>query len=367
MKRFIGFIKKEFYHIFRDKRSLFILFGMPVAQILLFGFAITNEINNVDIAVLDYARDTESQKIIEKIKASTYFHVENEILNEKAIEEEFKKGKIKAVLLFEKDFAKKLQTENKATVQVITDATEPNVASTIANYTQSIIQNYQNQKSTVQKNNGVVIQSRMLYNPELKSVFNFVPGVMTVILMLVSAMMTSISITREKELGTMEILLVSPLKPFQVILGKVFPYVFLSIINAIVIVSMGYFIFGMPINGSVFLLAFESILFIITALSLGILISTISNTQQTAMMISLMGLMLPVIILSGFIFPIASMPLPMQVISNIIPAKWFIIIVKSIMLKGVGLEYIFKETLILVGMTLLFIGLSIKNYKTRLE
>lgn len=367
MKRFIGFIKKEFYHIFRDKRSLFILFGMPVAQILLFGFAITNEINNVDIAVLDYARDTESQKIIEKIKASTYFHVENEILNEKAIEEEFKKGKIKAVLLFEKDFAKKLQTENKATVQVITDATEPNVANTIANYTQSIIQNYQNQKNTVQKNNGVVIQSRMLYNPELKSVFNFVPGVMTVILMLVSAMMTSISITREKELGTMEILLVSPLKPFQVILGKVFPYVFLSIINAIVIVSMGYFIFGMPINGSVFLLAFESILFIITALSLGILISTISNTQQTAMMISLMGLMLPVIILSGFIFPIASMPLPMQVISNIIPAKWFIIIVKSIMLKGVGLEYIFKETLILVGMTLLFIGLSIKNYKTRLE
>ena len=367
MKRFIGFIKKEFYHIFRDKRSLFILFGMPVAQILLFGFAITNEINNVDIAVLDYARDTESQKIIQKIKASTYFHVENEILNEKAIEEEFKKGKIKAVLLFEKDFAKKLQTENKATVQVITDATEPNVASTIANYTQSIIQNYQNQKNTVQKNNGVVIQSRMLYNPELKSVFNFVPGVMTVILMLVSAMMTSISITREKELGTMEILLVSPLKPFQVILGKVFPYVFLSIINAIVIVSMGYFIFGMPINGSVLLLAFESILFIITALSLGILISTISNTQQTAMMISLMGLMLPVIILSGFIFPIASMPLPMQVISNIIPAKWFIIIVKSIMLKGVGLEYIFKETLILVGMTLLFMGLSIKNYKTRLE
>lgn len=368
MKRFLGFIKKEFYHIFRDKRSLFILFGMPIAQILLFGFAITNEINNVEIAILDYSKDTESQKIIQKIKASPYFHVANEIANENAIESEFKKGKIKAVLLFEKDFAKKLQTEMKATVQVITDATEPNIANTIANYTQSIIQNHQSQKSTVQKNTtGVVIQSRMLYNPELKSVFNFVPGVMTVILMLVSAMMTSISITREKELGTMEILLVSPLKPFQVILGKVFPYIFLSVINAIVIVSMGYFIFGMPIKGSILLLAIESILFIITALSLGIFISTISNTQQTAMMISLMGLMLPVIILSGFIFPIASMPLPMQVISNIIPAKWFIIIVKSIMLKGVGLEYILKETLILVGMTILFIGLSIKNYKTRLE
>lgn len=211
------------------------------------------------------------------------------------------------------------------------------------------------------------MQTRMLYNAELKSVFNFVPGVMTVILMLVSAMMTSISITKEKELGTMEVLLVSPLKPFQVIIGKVFPYVFLSIINAVVIVSMGYFIFGMPIRGSLFLLAFESILFIITALSLGILISTVSNSQQTAMMLSLMGLMLPVIILSGFIFPISSMPLPMQIMSNIIPAKWFIIIVKSIMLKGVGISYIIKETLILTLMTLIFIGLSIKNYKTRLE
>ncbi|MCW1149046.1 ABC transporter permease [Flavobacterium lacisediminis] len=368
MKRFKGFVKKEFYHIFRDKRSLFILFGMPIAQILLFGFAITNEINNVDIAILDYAKDAESEKIIQKIKASKYFNIENQIDNEKAIESEFKNGKIKAVLLFERDFAKKLENQKKATVQVITDATEPNVANTITNYTQSIIQNYQNQKNTTQKQSvSIVMQTRMLYNAELKSVFNFVPGVMTVILMLVSAMMTSISITREKELGTMEVLLVSPLKPFQVIIGKVFPYVFLSIINAVVIVSMGYFIFGMPIRGSLFLLAFESILFIITALSLGILISTVSNSQQTAMMLSLMGLMLPVIILSGFIFPISSMPLPMQIMNNIIPAKWFIIIVKSIMLKGVGISYIIKETLILTLMTLIFIGLSIKNYKTRLE
>lgn len=366
MKRFRGFVKKEFFHIFRDKRSLFILFGMPIAQILLFGFAITNEINNVEVAILDYAKDSESEKIIQKLKSSEYFNIENEITNEKAIASEFKKGKIKAILLFEKDFSKKLKTENKATIQVITDATEPNIANTIANYTQSILLNYQNQNSSA-NNIGINIQTRMLYNPELKSVFNFVPGVMTVILMLVSAMMTSISITREKELGTMEVLLVSPLKPFQVIIGKVFPYVFLSIINAIVIVSMGYFIFGMPINGSLFLLAFESILFIVTALSLGIFISTISKTQQTAMMISLMGLMLPVIILSGFIFPIASMPLPMQVMSNIIPAKWFIIIVKSIMLKGVGLQYIAKETMILVVMTSVFIGLSIKKYKTRLE
>jgi ABC-2 type transport system permease protein len=210
-------------------------------------------------------------------------------------------------------------------------------------------------------------QTQLYYNPELKGVFTFVPGVMTVILMLVSAMMTSISITREKELGTMEVLLVSPLNPLQVILGKVFPYVFLSIINATVIVILGVFVFGMPIQGSLFLLAAESILFIITALSLGILISNIAQTQQTAMMMSLMGLMLPVIILSGFIFPISSMPLPLQIISNIIPAKWFIIIIKAIMLKGATIDIIWKETLILIGMTLFFILLSIKKYKIRLE
>ena len=368
MKRFIGFIRKEFYHIFRDRRSLFILFGMPIAQILLFGFAITNEINNVDIAILDHSKDAETQKIIDKIKSSPYFKIENQIDNEKDIASEFKKGKVKAVLIFEPNFSKNLGTKKVAIIQAVTDATEPNVANTIANYTAAVIQNYQSQKN--KSNNSpakVEVQSRMFYNPELKSVFNFVPGVMTVILMLVSAMMTSISITREKELGTMEILLVSPLKPFQVIIGKVFPYIFLSIINAVVILLLGFFVFKMPINGSLFLLMFESIIFIISALSLGILISTISDSQQTAMMLSLMGLMLPVIILSGFIFPISSMPMPMQVISNIIPAKWFIIIVKAIMLKGVGIQYIWKETLVLIGMTVFFIALSIKKYKIRLE
>lgn len=368
MKRFIGFIKKEFYHIFRDKRSLFILFGMPIAQILLFGFAITNEINNVDIAVLDHSKDVTSQEIINKISASKYFTIETFIEREADIEAVFKKGKIKAVLNFEKDFGQHLITEGIATVQIITDATDPNTANTISNYTNAILQNYQQEMNkNVKLAYQIVPQTRMVYNPELKGVFMFVPGVMTIILMLVSAMMTSISISREKELGTMEILLVSPLKPLQVIIGKVVPYIFLSIINATVIVVMSIFIFRVPVNGSLFLLALESILFIITSLSLGILISTASATQQTAMMISLMGLMLPTILLSGFIFPITSMPLPLQVISNIIPAKWFIIILKGIMLKGVGISFLWKETLVLLGMTLFLIGLSAKKYKIRLE
>ncbi len=368
MKRFKGFIKKEFYHIFRDKRSLFILFGMPIAQILLFGFAITNEINNVDIAILDHSKDAMTQEIINKISASNYFSINQLIEREKDIESVFKKGKIKAVLIFEKNFSEKIIKENNVTIQVIADATDPNTANTISNYTNAILKKYQQElNNNIPLNYQIVSETRMVYNSELKSVFMFVPGVMTIILMLVSAMMTSISITREKELGTMEILLVSPLKPFQVIVGKVVPYIFLSIINAIVIIVLSIFIFNMPVQGSLLLLGIESVLFIITALSLGILISTISATQQTAMMISLMGLMLPVILLSGFIFPISSMPWPLQVISNIIPAKWFIIIIKGIMLKGVGLTFIWKETLILFGMTIFFIALSTKKYKIRLE
>ena len=368
MKRFIGFIKKEFYHIFRDRRSLFILFGMPIAQIMLFGFAITNEINNVDIAILDKSKDVNTQKIINKISSSKYFSVKQIIENEAEIEAIFKKGNVKAVLVFEKDFSKKLTVENNADVQIITDATDPNTANTISNFVSSILQKYQQEiNEDIQIAYQIVPETRMIYNQELKSVFMFVPGVMTIILMLVSAMMTSISITREKELGTMEILLVSPLKPFQVIIGKVFPYIFLSIINAVVIVLLSIFIFKMPVQGSFFLLGFESILFIVNALSLGILISTISETQQTAMMISLMGLMLPVILLSGFIFPISSMHFALQIISNIIPAKWFIIILKGIMLKGIGITLVWKETLILISMTVFFIIVSIKKYKIRLE
>ncbi len=367
MKQFIGFVKKEFFHIFRDRRSLFILFGMPIVQILLFGFAITNEINNVDVAILDHANDETSKEITQKIAASHYFSVQT-INNEKDIEASFQKGFIKAVIIFEPHFGSNLIKNKRANLQIVTDATEPNTANTIVSYTNAIVFKYLaliNQDKKMPYSINTINQ--MVYNPELKGVFMFVPGVMTIILMLVSAMMTSISITKEKETGTMEILLVSPLKPFQVIVGKVIPYIFLSIINATVIILLSVFVFKMPIEGSLFLLAFESILFIITSLALGILISTLSATQQTAMMISLMGLMLPTILLSGFIFPITSMPVPLQVISNVIPAKWFVIIVKGVMLKGVTIITIWKETAILIGMTLFFLLVSIKKYKIRLE
>jgi ABC-2 type transport system permease protein len=362
-----GFIIKEFYHIFRDKRSLVILFGMPVVQILLFGFAITNEIRNVDIAILDKAHDKSSTLITQKMLSSDHFVLQGYLESEEEIESIFRKGKIKAVIVFEPDLHQKLMTSNLAAIQIIADATEPNTANTISNYATTIIRDYQNGVNrTVPAEWQIIPEVRMVYNPELKGVFMFIPGTMTVILMLVSAMMTSISIAREKEAGTMEILLVSPLKPVQVVAGKVLPYILLSSINAAVILLLGYFVFKMPMEGSLLSLSLATLLFIITTLSLGIFISTIAHTQQTAMMLSLMGLMLPTIMLSGFVFPVDSMPVPLRILSNIIPAKWFILILKGLLLKGVSMAYLWKEILILAGMTLVLIGLSVKKYAIRL-
>ena len=362
-----GFIIKEFLHIFRDLRTMLILFGMPVVQVLLFGFAITNEINHASIAILDQAKDETSMKITDKILSSGYFDLNAVLTHPDQIEAAFGKGEIKEVIVFEPGFGRKLEKEGKANLQIITDASDPNTANLLFNYTAGIVRDYsremiENKKPPMQ----ISIESTMMYNPELKGVFMFVPGTITILLMLVSAMMTSISIAREKELGTMEVLLVSPLKPFQIIVGKVLPYILLSFTNAVVILVLAFTVFGMPINGSLILLLLQSILFIVMALSMGIFISTVSQTQQQAMLLSMFVLMLPTILLSGFIFPIENMPLPLQILSNIMPSKWFIIIVKSIMIKGLGIGYVWKETLILVGMTLFFVGLSVKKFNIRL-
>lgn len=368
MKRFRAFIKKEFYHILRDWRTLIILFGMPVIQIMLFGFAITNEIKNANIAILDLSKDQYTQEITNKILASDYFILYKNLTNKNQIHQAFKEGKIKEVIVFEQDFARKLDKEHSASIQVISDATDPNTGTMLLNYTQAITGKYQMALNrTLNFPVQIAIEQKMLYNPELKGVYLFVPGLITIILMLISAMMTSISITREKEMGTMEVLLVTPMHPVEIIIAKVIPYLLLAFIDAIIVLIAGYFVFEVPIRGSLILLLLETILFIITALSLGIFISTITNSQQAALLASLMGLMLPVIILSGFIFPVANMPKVLQILSNFIPATWFIIIIKGIMLKGSVFLMIWKETLILFVFILVFTALSIKNYKIRLQ
>ncbi|MBM4157417.1 MAG: ABC transporter permease [Ignavibacteria bacterium] len=368
MKRFIGFVKKEFKHILRDYRTLLILFGMPVVQILLFGFAIKNEIKDSKIAILDRSKDYITEEITNKLLSSGYFLLYENLKSEDYIESEFRKGIVKEVIVFEEDFAKNLFGEGKSGIQIIADASDPNYANMLINYTSSIINDYLN---TLHTGHNIQIlinpEVKMIYNPEIKSVYMFIPGLMAVILLLVSSLMTSISITREKEFGTMEVLLVSPLKPLQIISGKVIPYVFIAFIDALIIIFMAKYVFAMPIEGSIILLILESVLFITTALTLGILISTISSSQQIAMMSALGGLMLPTILLSGYIFPIENMPYVLQLLSNLIPAKWFVIIVKAIMLKGLGFSYIWFETAVLVITNIVLFVISIARFKIRLE
>jgi ABC-2 type transport system permease protein len=369
MKRFLGFVKKEFLHIFRDYRTLIILFGIPAAQILIFGFAVSTDINNAGIAFLDLSRDEITLKLSDKIVSSGFFRKTDNLLNYSDIDQIFKKGKTKAVIVFEENFGSKLIKEGKASLSVIADGSEPNVATLITNYTMAIVNDFNRELNSSGVNNSILVQPevKMFYNPQLKSHFMFVPGVITLILILICALMTSVTITREKEFGTMEVLLVSPLKPVQIILGKVAPYFLLSFINVILILIMSWLIFGLPVKGSIALLLLESMLYILMSLSLGILISTVSKTMQQAIFISFIGLMLPTILLSGFIYPIENMPKIYDYVSMILPPRYFIIIIKSIMIKGTGIFFVWKETLILILMTVLFIGISIRKFKVRLE
>ena len=367
MKQFLSFIKKEFYHIFRDKRTMFILLGMPVIQIIIFGFALTNEVKNSKIAVLDQSKDEATISLIAQIEASRYFEVEKIIHSANEIEPIFKQGKIKLVIILPPHFSEDLQHFNKAQVQLIADASDPNVANTLTNYASAIIMDYQKRITNERKLPYTInTQMRMLYNPELKGAYNFVPGVMAMVLLLVCTMMTAITIVREKEIGTMEVILVSPMKPLMVVMAKAVPYLLLSSINIASILLLSVFVLDVPINGNLFLLVSESLLFTLVSLSLGLLISSKAESQQTAMFISLIALFLPTVMLSGFMFPIENMPLPLRVVSNIIPAKWYYSIVRSVMIKGIGLHAVWKETLILIGMLFFFLGMAIKNFKIRL-
>ncbi|MCW3117089.1 MAG: type transporter [Chitinophagaceae bacterium] len=367
MKQFISFVRKEFYHIFRDRRTLFILLGMPVVQIVIFGFALTNEVKNSNIAVFDDAKDAASASLINEIGNSRYFDIAQTVYAAWQIEEIFRRGKIKLVIVIPQNFESDLKHFNHAQVQLIADASDPNVASTLTNYATAIIVDYQNRITHDHKlpytiDTGI----RMLYNPQGKGAYSFVPGVMAMVLMLVCTMMTAITVVREKEMGTMEVMLVSPVQPLKIIIAKAVPYLLLSAINVASILLLSVFVLDVPVNGSLLLLIAESVLFILTCLAFGLLISTVTDSQQTAMFISLTGMFLPTVMLSGFMFPVENMPLPLRVISNIVPAKWFYLIVKDVMIKGAGIETVWKETLVLAGMMVFLLTLAIRKFKIRL-
>jgi ABC-2 type transport system permease protein len=367
MNRFKSFVIKEFRHLLRDPRTVFVLFAIPVIQLLLFGYVISNEIKGVRIAVLDYSKDEVTEKLINKIANSSYFVLEQRIESEKEIEKIFRKGKIKEVIVFENKFGYKLLHEGCSDIQIITDASDPNMASLLDVYTRNIILDFQKEQVQGQNPAMIDIHYRMFYNEELRSTHLFVPGTMALILMLICALMTSVSIAREKETGTMEVLLVSPLKPLQIVLGKVVPYMVLSFIDMLVIIIIGNLVFHVPVRGSATLLVGTGTLFILLALTMGVMISTIAKTQQVAMIISLVGMMLPTVMLSGFIFPIENMPVVLRGISLAMPPRWFLSAVKEIMLKGATFIDIWINLTVLAGMFILFIALSVRNFKIRLE
>ena len=367
MKQFISFIRKEFYHILRDRRTMLILLAMPIVQIILFGFAISTEVKNAQIAVFDPSKDIETQRIKEKLQASSYFIISEELSDYRQINDVFKKGKISMVVVFSENFAENLFHTKESAIQLITDGTEPNQASILTGYASNVLGMYQQELVEQYKIPFQIIpEVRMLYNPQMKGGYNFVPGVMGMILMLICAMMTSIAIVREKEMGTMEVLLTSPLKPIYIILAKAVPYFMLSIINLITILLLSVYVLEVPVAGSLFWLVVISLLFILLALSLGLLISTVVNTQLAAMLASGMVLMIPIMLLSGMMFPIESMPKILQWISAVIPARWYIEAIRKLMRQGVEIQFVAKEFLIIAAMTVGLLVVSLKKFKVRL-
>jgi ABC-2 type transport system permease protein len=352
--------------VLRDKKVLLILFGMPVVQVLLFGFVLSNEVKDSRIMIVDQAHDEASRKLIDKLEASRYFDVDHSSTDEGDIQRSFREGKIKAAIVFPVNFQNDLLHGNKTQLQVVTDGTDINQANTIYGYISSIVFDFATASNQQMMSFRIEPEIRMLYNPQLLGAPNFVPGVMAMVLMLVCVLMTAVAIVKEKEMGTMEVLLVSPMQPALVIISKAIPYLLLSLINLLTIIALSVYVLDVPVKGNIFLLISVSTLFIGTCLSLGILISIQTDTQQAAMFASLIGMLMPTVMLSGFMFPIENMPVPLQVISNIAPSRWYYIIVKDVMIKGAGFESIWKETLILAGMALFFFAVSMKKFKIRL-
>jgi len=347
---------------------MMILLLMPIIQIILFGFALTTEVKDTQVAVLVPTNDEASSRIIDKLDASAYFDVVAKIHTTDEIQPIFRDAKAKLVVVFEDHFGEKLRHNGTAHIQLLADATDPNAATSFTFYASNIINSYQQELMGENKNPyQITPEVKMLFNPQMKSSFNFVPGVLGMIMLLICAMMTSIAIVREKEMGTMEILLVSPMKPIYIILSKITPYFVLSCVNFATIMLLSVFVLGVPIAGSFMSLVAVSLLYIFVSLSFGLLVSTITDSQQAAMLVSGMGLMIPVMLLSGMMFPIENMPLPLQWLSCIVPARWYIAAVKAIMIEGLGITSVLKEVGILCLMGTILVTISLKKFKVRLE
>lgn len=368
MHSLIIFIRKEFKHILRDKRTMLILLVMPVVMIILFGFAVTNEVKNSRAAVLDYSKDDATRIICQHIDQSKYFDIVESATDISTIHQLFQQNKIDIAIVFSPDFESEMIHSQSAQVQLLADGTEPNQASVRTGYAQSIIAGCMTDLSErlgAKRPVQIVPVVKMLYNPQSRSEYNFVPGVIGLILMLICAMMTSIAIVREKEMGTMEVLLVSPLPQITIIMAKLVPYFIISCINFATVLTISKLVIGIPIAGSLVGFIAITLLFILVALLLGLFISTVVNSQLAAMLLSLL-LIVPTVYLAGITFPIESMPAPLQVVSTIIPARWYVEVARKLMIQGVEMKYVVHETLVLGIMAIVLLLVSWKKSKTRL-
>jgi ABC-2 type transport system permease protein len=363
----LGLLRKETYHILRDRRTLGVLIFMPIVQVMLFGFSIRTDVRDVRMIVVDPTPDATTLEIRDRFAAGGIFRVIGVAQTDGPLEHLFRTDSAQVALIFEPGFGEHLAAGNAAQLLVITDATEPNTGSARQMYVNAVIQQYESDRAQAAGAVRIVPQVRARFNPTRESTNLFVPGLMAMVLNIIAALMTALSLTREKETGTMEALLVSPLRPWQIIVGKVAPYLVIGFVSVLAVLVVARLVFHVPMEGSLVLLLAEGTLFILVALSLGILVSARTSSQRVALLAAMMGTMLPTQMLSGFIFPLESMPRPLQWLSVVVPARWFVFIARGIMLKGVGLAYLWRETLVLAAMTLVLLVASMRSFKVRLQ
>lgn len=353
MKQFISFIIKETRHILRDKRTMLILFGMPVVMMLLFGFAISTDVKNVRTVVVLSSVDHETQKKVEALGASEYFNILYKVNTPAEAEQLIRRQKADIAIVFGLDFASR-----HSGIQLITDGADPNMAQMYSNYAMQILSSSSTHHSS--------LSNKLLYNPQMRSCYNFVPGIMGMLLMLICAMMTSISIVREKERGTMEVLLVSPVRPLMIIITKAVPYLILAFIILSAILLISKYILLVPLAGSLFWIVAVSGIYIIVALSLGLLISTVAKTQLVALLASAMMLIMPCILLSGMMFPVESMPEILQYVASILPPRYYIAAMRKLMIMGVGIDKVAHEVLVLCMMAFVLLSAALLKFNKRL-
>jgi len=367
MKALVGLLRKEVYHIVRDRRTLVVIIALPILQVVIFGYAISTDVDHVRLAIVDPAPDAVTEAIRARFDAAGVFRTVAVVPRLDALEPLFQQGAAQGAVAFEPGLAEHLARGLPARVLIVSDAAEPNTGSIVQAYATAVVQTFEAEHRTPGGGIRIVPDIRMRFNPTRESSNLFVPGLMAFVLTIISSLMTAISLTREKETGTMEVLLVSPLRPWQIIVGKVAPYLLVGFISVVGVILEARLVFNVPLRGSLTLLLSEGLIFILVSLSLGILISARTSSQRVAMLGALIGTLLPTMLLSGFIFPIESMPWLLRAISVVVPARWFVTIARGIMLKGVGLTYLWPESLILLTMALVLLAASTRSFHERLE